>query len=345
MNKDELDVNPIPSYIFIDEFELYVTYSGQQITCKYCGQPGHVQSRCEKRFLMQKIDSIRVRSLSQQSVKNITEMVLHCSEATDLSFDKATASNFQLNNTNDKLINLSRKSKQTSDSDIGLPECIVALPLKMPTKETLSADADPKLQSNADSFDSSLSEEETSNDKETLEKTGVESQKETNQNWWQMSRQVLCLTCRSENVVADTATKFVCKNCGEKQYVARLCCIDSSSNERFAMKYLERYAKCTSCHSEMIRSPCCEQFLPKMQLNNNMFDCVHCSRYSISCVCKNVNCLPPKTMSWKCKNFMCSQFTVHCNCGRVTFQDQKSPYHCPYGYEYEYDVETGVKTV
>ena len=26
MNKDELDVNPIPSYIFIDGFELYVTY-------------------------------------------------------------------------------------------------------------------------------------------------------------------------------------------------------------------------------------------------------------------------------------------------------------------------------
>ena len=32
MNKDELDVNPIPSYIFIDGFELFVTYSGQQVT-------------------------------------------------------------------------------------------------------------------------------------------------------------------------------------------------------------------------------------------------------------------------------------------------------------------------
>ena len=173
----------------------------------------------------------------------------------------------------------------------------------------------------------------------------MESQKETNQNWWQMSSQVLCLTCTSENVVADTATKFVCKNCDEKQYVARLCCIDSSSNERFAVKYLERYAKFISCHSEMIRLPCCEQFLPKMQLDNNIFDCVQCSRYSISCVCKNVSWLPPKTMSWKCKNFMGSQFTVHCNCGRVTFQNLKSPYHCPCGYEYEYDVETGVRTV
>ena len=51
---------------------------------------------------MQKTDSNRV-SLSQQSVENTTEMVLHYSEATDLSSDEATASNFQLNNTNDKL--------------------------------------------------------------------------------------------------------------------------------------------------------------------------------------------------------------------------------------------------
>ena len=54
-----------------------------------------MQSRCEKRLLdypklMQKTDSNRV-SLSQQSVENTTEMVLHCSEATDLSSDEATA--------------------------------------------------------------------------------------------------------------------------------------------------------------------------------------------------------------------------------------------------------------
>ena len=146
-----------------------------------------------------------------------------------------------------------------------------------------------------------------------------------------MSCRVLCLTCRSENVVADTATKFVCKKCGKKPYVARLCCSGSSSNERFAVKYLERYAECTSCDSKMIRLPCCEQFLSKMQLDNNIFDCVQCSRYSISCVGKHINCMPMKTMSWKCKNCMCLQLNVHCNCGRVTFQDLKSPYHCPCG--------------
>ena len=54
-----------------------------------------------------------------------------------------------------------------------------------------------------------------------MEKIGVESQNQTNQNWWQMSRQALCLACRTENVVADAVTKFACKKCGVKQYVAR----------------------------------------------------------------------------------------------------------------------------
>jgi len=43
MNKDELEANPIPSYICIDGFELYVPYTGHESTCKYCGEPSHLQ--------------------------------------------------------------------------------------------------------------------------------------------------------------------------------------------------------------------------------------------------------------------------------------------------------------
>ena len=51
MNKDELHVKPIPSYILMGGFEWCVTYLGQQITCKYYGEPGNVQSRCKKAFV------------------------------------------------------------------------------------------------------------------------------------------------------------------------------------------------------------------------------------------------------------------------------------------------------
>ena len=98
-------------------------------------------------------DSNSDKRLLQRSAENTTEMVPHysetgdstASEANDSTSSVATDSNFQLNNTNDRLINLSRKSILPSDSGIDLPECMLTLPVKVTTKETLSADADPKL--------------------------------------------------------------------------------------------------------------------------------------------------------------------------------------------------------
>ena len=41
MEKKVLETYPMPSYLRIDGHELYVTYEGQNITCKYCGQAVH----------------------------------------------------------------------------------------------------------------------------------------------------------------------------------------------------------------------------------------------------------------------------------------------------------------
>ena len=51
MNENELATNPLQSYIFIDGFELYVSYKGQAVSCRSCGETGHVQMNCEKRML------------------------------------------------------------------------------------------------------------------------------------------------------------------------------------------------------------------------------------------------------------------------------------------------------
>jgi len=50
MKRNTLEIKPLPSYIYIDGCELYVTYPGQEPTCKYCGNPGHLQTDCEKRL-------------------------------------------------------------------------------------------------------------------------------------------------------------------------------------------------------------------------------------------------------------------------------------------------------
>ena len=49
MEKRVLESNPIPSYVHIDGNQLYVTYDGQNFTCKYCGNVGHKQIDCNKR--------------------------------------------------------------------------------------------------------------------------------------------------------------------------------------------------------------------------------------------------------------------------------------------------------
>uniref|UniRef100_H2XZ24 CCHC-type domain-containing protein n=1 Tax=Ciona intestinalis TaxID=7719 RepID=H2XZ24_CIOIN len=47
MKNENLEKNPIPSYLWIKGEELYVTYKGQEITCKYCGEVGHKQANCQ----------------------------------------------------------------------------------------------------------------------------------------------------------------------------------------------------------------------------------------------------------------------------------------------------------
>ena len=42
MSKNDVEMNPLLSYICINGYELYVTYPGQAITCKYCGEIGHI---------------------------------------------------------------------------------------------------------------------------------------------------------------------------------------------------------------------------------------------------------------------------------------------------------------
>ena len=49
MEKRVLESNPIPSYVHIDDNQLYVTNDGQNFTCKYCGNVGHKQIDSNKR--------------------------------------------------------------------------------------------------------------------------------------------------------------------------------------------------------------------------------------------------------------------------------------------------------
>ena len=164
------------------------------------------------------------------------------------------------------------------------------------------------------------------------------------QDWWQATCQIACISCNVQVLTKETSNETTCGECGEEQYMVRPCCDKQDSSQRFSVKMYERYTECCVYKSDMMRLSRCNLFQPIQQLDNNLFECLKCAKYSTVCVCQNINKLPPKTMNFKCTNSNCSHFTVHCNCGRITYQESKSLYQCPCRYEFEYDINLGVKT-
>ena len=122
------------------------------------------------------------------------------------------------------------------------------------------------------------------------------------------------------------------------------CCDKQDSNERFSVKMDKGYTECCACKLDMMRIPCCNLFQPIKQLDNTLFECLECAKHSIGCVCQNVNKLPPATLNLKFTNFNCLHFTVHYDCGRITYQELESSCKCSCRYECEYDTNLGVKT-
>ena len=340
MKKCEIEMKPIPSYVKIEGCELYVTYSGQQITCKYCGNKGHVQSNCQKR--LQDFPNLT----SDQSNGNI--------------FKSASIENFEISADN---IKLPKKRKLASDLNDSHSNFQIAKlcaeersddqTLNKPkmhhntepqaTVEVLSSLSDGENIS-TNEIDSNVQQKEWWQEtSEPFQILSTDNNKHS-MNWWEMSNQISCISCKTVNNVNENNSSFSCVECGEEQIVADTCCDEPSSNKRFAVRVNELETECPTCKSEMIKLPCCDQFRQKSIIDDNIYNCKVCEKYSIGCVCEVINKLPPKAMSWKCSRLKCHHFTIHCECGRITYQELKSsePYKCPCGYEYEQDIEIGV---
>ena len=129
-------------------------------------------------------------------------------------------------------------------------------------------------------------------------------------NWWEMSNQISCISCKTVNNANENNSSFSCAECGEEQIVADTCCDEPSSNKRFAVRINELETECPTCKSEMIKLPCCDQFRQKSIIDDNIYNCKVCEKHSIGCVCKVINKLPPKAKSWKCSRLKCHHFTI-----------------------------------
>ena len=231
INKRELEQKPLPSYIMVDGFELYVTC--QNATCRYCSEIGHVQSASEKRktdfpslrkeqrpfsptlhnTFAETNQSMRGRDYakpSQSSDCSISEQndVISC------SYPKKRKIRFEPDSNMNKNCN---KGLFISDSHSEeLAQTITEIPLN-------TTNAADNLMRQGDS-DNSSNRDKTQ--QEISSASIAENNDQTNQDWWKISCQAYCYICKTENAIDESTNKYECADCGEEQYVAQPCCAD-----------------------------------------------------------------------------------------------------------------------
>ena len=265
MSKNDVEMNPLPSYIYINGYELYVTYPGQAITCKYCGETGHMQAECKKR-----------KSDFPALQKN----------STNRYYDHFVNNSIQIepNNTNlingqESPINLSKKRKRDSDNQSEVDSnqfTTQAQNVVLPQNEDTIEDCIAPIELNAN-----LQMDLTRTFDDVVSQSFDNHDKNNESSWWYMSCKTNCLSCKTENLIKETSQSFLCVECGEEQQVARPCCEDETSLDRFPVKLHEQFTNCVKCKSEMVRLPCCKQFQPKLTKEKYLYDCVQCSKYSL----------------------------------------------------------------
>ena len=49
MIRENLETNPIASYLYFGKYKFYVRYAGQQTTCGHCAEKDHLERDCKKK--------------------------------------------------------------------------------------------------------------------------------------------------------------------------------------------------------------------------------------------------------------------------------------------------------
>nr|CAB3265821.1 gag-like protein [Phallusia mammillata] len=324
MNKSDISVNPIPSYITIHGYEFYITYHGQQFTCKYCGEAGHKQVNCPKR----KNDYPQLQNKTNAQRRN------HGRET---------------NETGSNLIRTSSPAplaRVEADPDKTFP-CVglQAGKDKQHNHENYTNIEAPTTTGHL----SPRSEDNNPN----LQKTNLKKRFRTSpeilpnsksQSLCETPTSLICPECHTESFLAPDSTHFFCYKCKNDFSIVKACCDEETS---ILVPIKEKTINCPKCQSLMRWMPCCQQFQPEFTTEGNLFECIQCERYSIACVCKTINPVPHLTMSKECSNYLCKCKLIHCSCGKKSAEciEPSKPYRCSCGFEYEWDMDLGVERI
>ena len=71
LEREKLEENPIPSYLFFGKYKFRVRYQGQKTTCGYCAEEDHTERECQKKANMRVL--AKTTRLQKKMPKSPTE--------------------------------------------------------------------------------------------------------------------------------------------------------------------------------------------------------------------------------------------------------------------------------
>ena len=71
LEREKLEENPIPSYLFFGKYKFRVRYQGQKTTCGYCAEEDHTERECQKKANMRVL--AKTTRLQKRIPKSSTE--------------------------------------------------------------------------------------------------------------------------------------------------------------------------------------------------------------------------------------------------------------------------------
>nr|CAB3237043.1 gag-like protein [Phallusia mammillata] len=314
MNKVDLEKHPIPSYIRVMGNEFYVTYNGQIITCKYCGEKGHKQSNCLKR----QEDFPHLQNTQNQQRTSTT------------SRDKETRSSTEARSKPDK--ETGSRVKLRTD-----PDNLVASQLESGGDTALEGALD-----NEENTDLKTATTVQAGSRKRPRNSPTEFPESKSRSLCDFTILVACPQCNTGSLIDPDSTLFFCCKCKEEYKVVKACC---DEGELFLITIRQTEAKCPKCRAQMKIMPCCDELQPEFRLETNLYECIQCKRYAIACTCDTINPLPKIAMSKECSNPACKKKLIHCSCGKKSSEEVEPsrPYNCNCGLEYEWDIKPGVQ--
>ena len=151
-----------------------------------------------------------------------------------------------------------------------------------------------------------------------------------------------CPACNSTVHFSKKKSKTIfCWACSATFCLTTTCC----TNELFLMPKDALLGCCPACNKNMRKLPCCNKYSVETLTEQNTYQCLNCEKCSTLCPCNTINPIPKSSMSKACMNNTCDYKIIHCTCGKIVCEriTPDNKFKCICGYEYEWDIDIGVK--